>query len=196
MEKLRSRKHPQVLSILSASAGRRVLPLAHILISLPFHYACQRLAATLNPGEAFGKLFGPLLDGGRGKRAFFRGPQNPSIWRCGKTNVISWAAWVFERPASQTKQSTKPGRCCDTAESCWRDPPESGLDHWVAVQKARDHDGAEIRDWPGYVPAEVQPQKPAPKAPSAASSEAESRRGGATLAAPRLWTRVPGSQPG
>lgn len=184
-EKLRLRKHPQVLSILSTTAGHKALPLAHILISLHFHYACQRLAATLNPGEDFGKLFGPLLDGGRHKRAFFRGPQNPSIWRCGRTNVISWAAQVFERPASRTKQSTRPGRCWDTAESCWWDPPESGLDHWVTVQKAREHDGAETRDWPGYAPGpKVQPEKPAPKAPSAASSEAESRRGGATLAVP------------
>ena len=131
-DKLRLRKHPQVLSILSPSSGHRVPPLAHILISLHFHYACQWLAATLNPGEAFGKLFSPLLDGGRRKRAFFRGPQNPSIRRCGRTNVISWAAWVFERPASWTKQSTGPGRCWDTAEPCWweerGDPPPQNLD--------------------------------------------------------------------
>lgn len=64
-------------------------------------------------------------------------------------------------------------------------PTESGLDHWVTVQKARDHDGAEMRDRPGYAPGpEVQPEKPAPKAPSAA-------RGGS-----RLRTRVPGSRPG
>lgn len=179
------------MSILSPSAGHKALPLAHILISLHFHYACQWLAATLNHGEAFGKLFNPPLDGGRQKMAFFRGPQNPSIQRCGRTNVISWAAWVFERPASWTRQSTGPGRCWDTAEPCWWEergdppPPESGLDHWVTVQKARDHDGAEMRDRPGYAPGpEVQPEKPAPKAPSAA-------RGGS-----RLRTRVPGSRPG
>ena len=61
-------------------------------------------------------------------------------------------------------------------------PPESGLDHWVTMQKARDHDGAEMRDRPGYAPGpEAQPEKAAPKAPSAARGKAESSRDGSRL---------------